>query len=151
MPHLTIDYSAQLADAFDRDALIKELHPLVLSETGSTGVCKTFFRPAETYIGNDPDEAALFVHAEIGLMPGRSEALKARLSDGVMALIRRHLPADRAERAFVSVEVRDLADSYRLTPTARSLLPDGRPRAGQDGGRTRCAGSDQRPTPVCGS
>ncbi|MFF0459514.1 5-carboxymethyl-2-hydroxymuconate Delta-isomerase [Streptomyces mexicanus] len=122
MPHLTIDYSSQLADSFDRGALIKELHPLVLEETGSTGVCKTFFRPAEAHVGDATGEESVFVHVEIGLMPGRPDALKAHLSESVLALVARHLPADRADRAFVSVEVRDLAESYRLTPTARSPL-----------------------------
>lgn len=54
-------------------------------------------------------------------MPGRSEARKARLSESVLALLARHLPADDGDReqVFLSVEVRDLAASYRLSPSAR--------------------------------
>lgn len=118
MPHLTIDYSSQLDGAFDREILVKDLHTTVIAESGSTGICKTFFRPAEAYVGDQAPGESLFVHAEVGLLPGRSEALKARLAESVLAILRRHLPA--AEQAICSVEIRDLADSYRLSPSARA-------------------------------
>ncbi|MEU6774955.1 5-carboxymethyl-2-hydroxymuconate delta isomerase [Streptomyces sp. NPDC046759] len=121
MPYLTIDYSARLAGAFDVRALVKELHPLVVEESGTSGVCKTLLRPAETYVGDDPSGKGVFVHVEVGLMPGRPEAQKARLSESVLALLTRHLPMDDREEepAYCSVEVRDLAGSYRLSPSAR--------------------------------
>jgi 5-carboxymethyl-2-hydroxymuconate isomerase len=123
MPHLTIDYSAQLADVFDRAALVRELHPLVLAETGSTGTCKTFVRPAETYVGDTAGEESAFVHVEVGLMSGRSEALKAHLSENILALVVKHLAARRAQGMVLSVEVRELAGSYRLSPVVRTGLP----------------------------
>ncbi|GAB1326037.1 5-carboxymethyl-2-hydroxymuconate Delta-isomerase [Streptomyces sennicomposti] len=124
MPHLTIDCSEQLADALDRPALLRELHRLVLRDSGSTGVCKTAFRRAETYVG---DGAGGFVHVEVGLMPGRSEALKARLSEHILALLVACLPTARGGGATCSVEVRDLAGSYRLFPTARPPRTAGAP------------------------
>ncbi|NEA46473.1 5-carboxymethyl-2-hydroxymuconate Delta-isomerase [Streptomyces sp. SID10815] len=132
MPHLVIDCSAPLADALDRAALIEELHPLVLADSGSTGVCKTVFRRAETYVGDGADADGRsggngFVHVEVGLMPGRSEALKARLSERILTLLVAHLPAAGAGGATCSVEVRDLAGSYRLFPTARSPRRTGAP------------------------
>ncbi|MEU7301354.1 5-carboxymethyl-2-hydroxymuconate Delta-isomerase [Streptomyces sp. NPDC007206] len=121
MPHLTIDYSSRLAGAFDARAFVKELHPLVVEESGTSGVCKTLLRPAGTYVGDGPGTDAVFVHVEVGLMPGRPEDQKARLSESVLALLAKHLPADDGdrERVFLSVEVRDLAASYRLAPSAR--------------------------------
>ncbi|KUN01073.1 5-carboxymethyl-2-hydroxymuconate delta isomerase [Streptomyces yokosukanensis] len=121
MPHLTIDHSSRPAGAFDACALVKELHPLVIEESGSSGVCKTLVRPVETYAGEVPHTEAFFVHVEIGLMPGRSEARKARLSERVLALLARHVPGGGGTegQAVVSVEVRDLAGSYRLSPSVR--------------------------------
>ncbi|AOR36480.1 5-carboxymethyl-2-hydroxymuconate delta isomerase [Streptomyces fodineus] len=122
MPYLTVDYSSCLAaGTFDPCAFVKELHPLVVEESGTSGVCKTVFRPAETYVGDRPSGETVFVHVEVGLMPGRPEAQKARLSEGVLALLAKHLPVgdDGEERVFCSVEVRDLAGSYRLSPSAR--------------------------------
>ncbi|MGK4579540.1 5-carboxymethyl-2-hydroxymuconate Delta-isomerase [Kitasatospora sp. HPMI-4] len=118
MPHITIDYSPWLADGFDRRAFVRELHPAVLEGTGSTGVCKTFFRPAaETYVGDLDDVdggGPAFVHVEVGLLPGRPDGLKARLSEEILALLGRHLPRGDADRVVSSVEVRDLTDTYRL-------------------------------------
>ncbi|MBT2410711.1 5-carboxymethyl-2-hydroxymuconate delta isomerase [Streptomyces sp. ISL-12] len=115
MPHLAIDYSAHLADVFDRAALVRELHPLVLEESGSAGVCKTLVRPAETYVGDGAGEGAAFVHVEVGLKPGRSEALKGHLAESILALVGKHL---RADDVVLSAEVRELAGSYRLSPAA---------------------------------
>ncbi|MER6061375.1 5-carboxymethyl-2-hydroxymuconate delta isomerase [Streptomyces sp. NPDC001792] len=121
MPYLTIDYSSRLAGAFDACALVKELHPLVVEESGTSGVCKTLLRPADTYVGGGASGRAVFVHVEVGLMPGRPETQKARLSEGVLALLAKHLPADDRgeEQVVLSVEVRDLAASYRLSPSVR--------------------------------
>jgi 5-carboxymethyl-2-hydroxymuconate isomerase len=121
MPYLTIDYSSHLAGAFDACALVKELHPFVVEASGTSGVCKTLLRPAETYVGDTASAEAVFVHVEVGLMPGRPEARKARLSEGVLALLAKHLPVDDADgkRLFLSVDVRDLAASYRLSPSVR--------------------------------
>lgn len=126
MPHLAIDYSAHLADAFDRAALVRELHPLVLAKSGSAGVCKTLMRPAETYVGDGPDaEGAAFVHVEVGLKPGRSEALKGHLAESILLLLGEHL---RADGVVLSVEVRELSRSYRLTSAAPRVVQQGRTR-----------------------
>jgi 5-carboxymethyl-2-hydroxymuconate isomerase len=117
VPHITIDYSSQLDGAFDRETLVKELHTTVVTDSGSTGVCKTFLRPAEAYVG---DGRAPFVHVDVGLLPGRSEALKARLAETVLTILRGHLPPESGLDVVCSVEVRDLAASYRLAPGARA-------------------------------
>ena len=57
---------------------------------------------------------ALFVHVDIGLLRGRTDGQKARLSEAVLALLGQHVPADFAIEPVLSVEVRDLAPSYRL-------------------------------------
>ncbi|AEW99419.1 5-carboxymethyl-2-hydroxymuconate Delta-isomerase [Streptantibioticus cattleyicolor] len=130
MPHITVDYSARLDAVFDRRAFVRELHPLVVETAGSRGVCKTFFRAAaETYAGDLPSAETAFVHVEIGLLPGRGDALKARLSEAVLDLLDRHLPADPGERWAHSVEVRDLAPSYRLSDDRRAARRHSAPAA----------------------
>ncbi|OWA13907.1 hypothetical protein B9W62_04250 [Streptomyces sp. CS113] len=127
MPHLTVDYSIRLAAVFDRAAFVRELHPLVIDLTRSAGVCKTFFRAADACVHDGSDEASTFVHVEIGLLPGRSEEVKARLSDRVLALTATCIPAAMAPWAVLSVEVRDLSRSYRLRSPHRNRTTDRRP------------------------
>ncbi|WP_181798676.1 5-carboxymethyl-2-hydroxymuconate Delta-isomerase [Streptomyces sp. WELS2] len=115
MPHLTIDYSSRLAAVLDAGVLVKELHPLVLEESGSAGVCKTLVRPVDTYVGDTSNGETAFLHIEVGLLAGRPEHQRARLSERVLALAGGHLRAAGVPEAVVSVEVRELAGSYRLS------------------------------------
>ncbi|MGW1024747.1 5-carboxymethyl-2-hydroxymuconate Delta-isomerase [Streptomyces sp. NPDC002577] len=123
MPHITIDYSPRLADVFDRQAFVRELHPMVVEEAGSNGVCKTFIRRAgETYVGDvnadgDGDGRMAFIHVEVGLLPGRPDVLKARLSEDALALLAKHLHLGDGHEVVSSVEVRDLDHAYRLSHT----------------------------------
>ncbi|MFJ5885884.1 isomerase [Kitasatospora cineracea] len=115
MPHITVDYSPQLADVFDRPGFVRELHPLVREWVASRGVCKTFFRPAaETWVDGSDGQVTAFVHIAIGLLPGRPEGLKARLSEEVLRLLDKHLRPVLGREVVRSAEVRDLAASYRL-------------------------------------
>ncbi|MFE2628314.1 5-carboxymethyl-2-hydroxymuconate Delta-isomerase [Streptomyces sp. NPDC059374] len=116
MPHLTIDCSSSLAGLFERSGLLGELHRLVLQESRSQGVCKTWLRPALTYVGENPERHTSLVHVEVGLLAGRSNALKDRLADRIVELLHRHLSAAGRRAVIISAEVRDLASSYRLVP-----------------------------------
>ncbi|MBQ0830060.1 5-carboxymethyl-2-hydroxymuconate Delta-isomerase [Streptomyces tagetis] len=114
MPQITVDYSAPLADAFDRPAFARALHTAVVDIVAARpAACMTRFRRAEeTVVG--PDEAGhVLVHVEVALLAGRSEEAKARLTDAVVELLRAHVrPAGGAVR-HLSAEVRDLDASYR--------------------------------------
>ena len=115
MPHIAIDYTDSLAGTdggLDVPALVAELHPLVVEHVRSVGVGKTFARPSATYVDG---AAAPFVHVEVGLLPGRPQAVKCALSEDVLALLDKHTSA--APGVTCSVEVRDLDASYRLFPT----------------------------------
>lgn len=118
MPHITVDYSPQLADAFDRPGFVRELHPLVREWVASRGVCKTFFRQAaETWVDDADGQLVAFVHIAIGLLPGRPEGLKSRLSEEVLRLLDKHLRPALDRRIVRSAEVRDLTPSYHLHTT----------------------------------
>ncbi|MEV4949973.1 isomerase [Streptomyces sp. NPDC053755] len=108
MPQITVDYSAPL----DRRGFALALHPLVV-ETVDTRLdgCKTRFREVEETVVGDGSTDDVIVHVEIALLPGRSDELKARLSEAVLGLLPDHLKATEGVR--LSVEVRDLEASYR--------------------------------------
>ncbi|MBA2948487.1 5-carboxymethyl-2-hydroxymuconate Delta-isomerase [Streptomyces himalayensis] len=114
MPQITVDHSAQLTDVFDRRGFGLALNPLVV-EVAAAKIenCKIAFRPAdETVVGDTADGHAV-VHVTIGLLAGRSEETKARLTEGVLDLIRQFLKPAEGLALHVSAEVRDLDDSYR--------------------------------------
>ncbi|MFD0414604.1 5-carboxymethyl-2-hydroxymuconate Delta-isomerase [Streptomyces sp. NPDC127108] len=119
MPQITVDYSEPLADSFDRRGLALALHPLLVEETAATlEACKTrFVRTEETVVGGDEDGHAV-VHVLIGLLPGRTAEVRARVTDATVELVRRHLKPVAGRVVHVSAEVRDLDASYRKATDA---------------------------------
>jgi 5-carboxymethyl-2-hydroxymuconate isomerase len=114
MPHITVEYSGSVADAFDRPAFARELHEALVTVAGGRAAgCKTrFVRLDETYLADGSPGYAM-IHTEVALLSGRSPRVKRELNDAVLALLRRHTaPAPAVELQF-SVDFRDLdRDSY---------------------------------------
>jgi 5-carboxymethyl-2-hydroxymuconate isomerase len=109
MPHTIVEYSASVADAFDRPAFGKGLHEaLVRIADGRLGGCKTrFVRLDDTYIADGAPHCAL-IHAEIGVLSGRTTEVKRELNEAVLALLRQHTaPLPHLEVQF-SVNLHDL-------------------------------------------
>lgn len=116
MPQITVDYSAVMAPAFDRAAFAHALHTAAVEiAAAKPEACKTQFRPsAFTAFGyEDPeDQHHAVVHVTIGLLAGRTEETKAKLTETVIELLREHV-ADEGFVLHASAEVRDLDASYR--------------------------------------
>lgn len=114
MPQITVGYSAELDDTFDRPGFAGALHPLI-AETVTTkiAVCKTRFRRVgETVVADAPGGDAL-VHVDISLLAGRTPEVKARLTESVLELLAAHLRQTSGLTLHLSVEARDLDPSYR--------------------------------------
>ncbi|MFE9168261.1 5-carboxymethyl-2-hydroxymuconate Delta-isomerase [Streptomyces kebangsaanensis] len=114
MPQITVDYSEQLADAFDRPALARELHARTVEiAAAKPPACKTQFRRTEdTVVGPDAGGHAI-VHITIGLLAGRTDETKARLTETVLQVLRQHVRPVEGLTLHASAEVRDLDASYR--------------------------------------
>ncbi|MEV0259421.1 isomerase [Streptomyces sp. NPDC050732] len=114
MPQITVDYSEQVADGFDRRGFALALHPLLVDVAGaSADACKTrFVRTEECVVGDGAGRDGI-VHVMIGLLPGRSEETKARVTEGALDLVRQYVKPADGLRLHASAEVRDLDASYR--------------------------------------
>ncbi|MET9442658.1 isomerase [Streptomyces sp. NPDC006610] len=114
MPQITVDYSATLADDFDRPAFARALHAAVVEVAAAKPhACKTQFRRTEdTAVGEDADGHAI-VHVSLGLLTGRTEETKARLTEAVLDLLRQYVKPAGGVALHASAEVRELDASYR--------------------------------------
>ncbi|MFE1049794.1 5-carboxymethyl-2-hydroxymuconate Delta-isomerase [Streptomyces olivaceus] len=114
MPQITVDYSAELADDFDRPAFARALHAGVVEIAAARPpACKTQFRRTEdTTVGHDTDGHAV-VHVTLGLLAGRTEETKARLTEAVLELLRQYVKPSGGLALHASAEVRELDPSYR--------------------------------------
>lgn len=114
MPQITVDYSAELDDAFDRSGFAGALHPLVAETvTTKTAACKTRFRRVEETVVADAPGGDALVHVDISLLAGRTPEVKDRLTESVLALLAAHVRQTAGLALHLSVEARDLDPSYR--------------------------------------
>ncbi|MEV6953098.1 isomerase [Streptomyces sp. NPDC051183] len=118
MPQITVDYSASLSDAFDRRTFALSLHELTARIVSTPlDTCKTRFRRVEeAYVADGAPEHAV-VHVQLGLLPGRTEAVKAELSEAVLELLRKATAPDAAGATglivHATVDVSELGAAYR--------------------------------------
>ncbi|MCF3119470.1 isomerase [Streptomyces arenae] len=124
MPQITVDYSEELADTFDRRGFAPALPALLAEPAEATpGACKTRFVRTEGSDVGDGTGAATgvdgIVHVMIGLLPGRSDRTKARTTAAVLDLLGKHVEPADGIRLHASAEIRDLDASY-LTSAPQS-------------------------------
>ncbi|MGP3633892.1 5-carboxymethyl-2-hydroxymuconate Delta-isomerase [Streptomyces sp. 24-1644] len=114
MPQITVDYSAELDDTFDRRGFALALHQLV-AETVTTKVpnCKTRFRRVEESVVGEAPEGDAIVHISIGLLSGRTPETKLRLTEAVLVLLAGYLKTADDLVVHASAETRELDPSYR--------------------------------------
>lgn len=109
MPHLTVEYSANLPhypEAETLAALNAALcaHPDVQDEAD----VKTRFVVADSFeIGTSPAQRG-FVHAQLRLMAGRTPAVKKELSERIATVLRELTPRPQGVMIQLSVEVVDM-------------------------------------------
>ncbi|MCP4982768.1 MAG: 5-carboxymethyl-2-hydroxymuconate Delta-isomerase [Gammaproteobacteria bacterium] len=109
MPHCIIDYSAEVAEQIDIDALLAAVHDGAMDSAlfpeYDIKVRALAFRDHRT--GQTRDS---FVHVALHLLDGRSDEQKTMLSECVLGRIEPLLP----EVVSVSVEILDIhRESYR--------------------------------------
>ncbi|MGP4010989.1 5-carboxymethyl-2-hydroxymuconate Delta-isomerase [Streptomyces sp. 4N124] len=114
MPQITVDYSEQLADDFDRPGFAQALHTAVVEiAAAKPPACKTQFRRTEdTTVGPDADGHAV-VHVTLGLLAGRTDETKAQLTEAILGLLKQYVKPAEGLMLHASAEVRNLDPSYR--------------------------------------
>lgn len=115
MPQITVDYSSPVEDRFDLDGFARALHEATVEIAGARPeACKTLFRYSDwrAFGYEDPEKHAIF-HVTFGLLAGRTDETKARLTETALELLRTYVPAEDGVTLHASAEVRDLDPSYR--------------------------------------
>ncbi|AYC41810.1 MULTISPECIES: 5-carboxymethyl-2-hydroxymuconate Delta-isomerase [Streptomyces] len=112
MPQITIERSPYL-DHVDWEEVALALHPVVVQTAAAKlEACKTrVLRSEDEAVGGEKDNQAI-VNVTLALLAGRSEETKAKLTEAVLEVLRKHVgPADGLT-VHLSAEVRDLDASY---------------------------------------
>lgn len=110
MPHLTLEYTANLdAWAGDPDLLLA-LHRLLNSAAGiKIANCKSRWRMIDEWLVGDGGTSSAFIHLDIRFLEGRPKEVKDSVGQGAVDLIRNHFQAGDPELDLqITVEIRDI-------------------------------------------
>ncbi|WP_198969617.1 5-carboxymethyl-2-hydroxymuconate Delta-isomerase [Xylophilus sp. ASV27] len=109
MPHLTVEYSRNLAGLPERE-LLRALNEAVTAhpEIADESDLKSRLVVHDTFqVGTAPNARA-FVHARLALLSGRTPEAKRELSHLVAGVLRRQLPRPAGLQVALSVEIVDM-------------------------------------------
>ena len=108
MPHIVIEHSAGLQDSHDLQALCDDLwqgFAAHASVTSPDTVRTRTIAATASRIGVEPQS---FAHAELLLLPGRSDAIRAELAQMTLDALLKHLP----DVGSLTVRLTDLNQPY---------------------------------------
>jgi 5-carboxymethyl-2-hydroxymuconate isomerase len=114
MPHLTIEYSANLATDVDIQALVDRLHAAAI-ETGvfPLGGIRTRAEARQHYRIADGDPAHAFVHVMLRIAAGRDAATRERAGQHVFdALTTQLAPVTAVRGLAISFELQEIAPAW---------------------------------------
>ncbi|AVO40342.1 5-carboxymethyl-2-hydroxymuconate Delta-isomerase [Simplicispira suum] len=109
MPHLIVEYSANLAPFPERKTLV-ELNEAVCAspEVQTEADLKTRFISQNSFAVGTESSPRGFVHAQLRLLAGRTPDAKADLAERVAAVLRRRTPQPEGMLVQLSVEIVDM-------------------------------------------
>ncbi len=123
MPHLVLEYSANVADPPDFDRVLERLHramttagPFDLANVRSRAVRRERFRVAD----GAPERA--FVHLSVAVLAGREAETLRATANALLAVLQESFSRAHAQGCDITVEIREVRrDLYlkAVPPAAR--------------------------------
>src|SRR5512139_4077278 len=108
MPHLVLEYSANVPDEPDFDRVLERLHqamttagPFDIANVKSRVVCRERFRAAD----GAPERA--FVHLSVAVLAGREPEVLRATGQALLSVLQESFPRARSERRCdITLEIR---------------------------------------------
>jgi 5-carboxymethyl-2-hydroxymuconate isomerase len=125
VPHLTLEYSANVECPGDLRQLFARLHG-VLAEVGGIrpGNCKSRGRVAQDYLVSSGGERDAFVHLDIRFLEGRPPQIRQQIGELALATLTDWFQASLEKLELqVTVEIRDIARSRYFKHPEGTLTP----------------------------
>lgn len=119
MPHITLEYSANIEQPVDFHAFFHDVHIALQSLANiPIGNCKSRARACEAYHIADGSDRHAFVHLEIRFLEGRAPDIKSAISKQVLQILDAlYAPTLTEFELQLTVEVNDIARlGYSKTP-----------------------------------
>lgn len=122
MPHIIVEYSANLDGSLDVQRLVHDLHQVVAdSGVAEIAAIRTRAKRRDVYRVADGDPKNAFVHVTMRLRIGRSEEQRTQLADALLAATDRNLQRAYATHAIaIAVEMEEIDNITARKNTIRS-------------------------------
>lgn len=110
MPHVIVEYSANLEPRVDIPGLLRTIHQAMLaSGIAVLGALRTRAARREQYVVADGDPANAFIAITLRLGHGRDEATRGRVAQSVFDAACAHLEPDYAKNPLaISLELEEI-------------------------------------------
>ena len=126
MPHLTLEYTSNLAHRAPTSELLLRVHRLLESAAGvPIGNCKSRWQAREAWAAGDGAEESAFVHLDIRLLEGRPLEALQEVGKGALGILASHfLPPVSGAAPQITVEIQEIArDQYFKEPEGTLAPP----------------------------
>lgn len=122
MPHIIVEYSANLDGSLDIQALVDDLHQVVVdSGVADVAAIRTRAKRRDVYRVADGDPKNAFVHVVMRLRIGRSEEQRTTLANALLAATDKNLQRAYATHAIaITVEMEEIDNITARKNTIRS-------------------------------
>jgi 5-carboxymethyl-2-hydroxymuconate isomerase len=88
MPHIIVEYSANLEPSVDIPALLREVHKAALaSGVFQIGAIRTRAERRDQFVIADGDPSNGFIHVDMRIAPGRDAATRMRVAQTVLDVV----------------------------------------------------------------
>lgn len=108
MPHITIEYSSNIADKLAVTELLRKLHNDVINHNIEAYKIKSRAVLLADYIIGDEQTHTSMAHVTCLLLAGRPSHFAEKLSKDLFAILQSHIEAKGIAKCSASVEVRDM-------------------------------------------
>ncbi len=116
MPHCILEYSANVVEQPDMTRLLMDIHGALMA-TGLFTLADIKSRAIrhEQYLIGDGDPARAFVTLNVQILEGRSDEVKAQISEAALEVLKRAFPESLQQRkCSLTVQVSEIhRPSYR--------------------------------------
>lgn len=122
MPHIIVEYSANLDGSLDIQRLVDDLHQVVTdSGVADVAAIRTRAKKRDVYRVADGDTKNAFVHVTMRLRIGRSEEQRTQLAEALLAATDGNLKRAYATHAIaIAVEMEEIDNITARKNTIRS-------------------------------
>ncbi|MBN9050095.1 MAG: 5-carboxymethyl-2-hydroxymuconate Delta-isomerase [Rhizobiales bacterium] len=122
MPHVIVEYSANLEDTLDVSGLIDDVHRCAIdSKVADIAAIRTRAERRSNARVGDGNPANAFVHVTARLRIGRSEEIRTALAEALLAVIdKRMTRAFEKHPTAITVEIEEIDNITARKNTVRS-------------------------------